>query len=817
MSESFSPRGLPAAAERPVAVERALPSVEGRVCVCRYQLAAIVAGQGLLPSGSRQRERLLLLAATALPPGSAIEICYTLGDRPGVPVLLEVLGYAPAGSGWAAKVAAEIETALRSNASPLLFRRVDPGIARAPALPCAAQLQRPGLLIPLAAAGGSRPAHLQLVGDPSSAVDAPGFAGASIVVPRPVPSQSIGFSIDDFLNQLASHPDAVVLSVMLEPQRLAAHDLRLLRDALARLTYGGALVHAERVELRTDDEDRRLASAFLAHWLDDGEGIRLACEISSTAPLPRALLQLAGSAIHGAAGGQARTTGATLDLRHWLPVSGQPNPLFASAALLTALGLPERFPVPNIDLPTEGRLLGRLADGREVRQGRDAKARHAYLIGQTGTGKSTLLCNLLHADIVAGHGVTLVDPHGDLTEQVLGLVPDERLDDVVLIDPGDGEAAVGINFLELPADDRDLAMGFVVNEMIRIFERLYDMRVAGGPMFESFMRYTLLLLMEASPEPPTLCDVSRLFEEPAYRRFLLARCSNPVVTGFWQGQVEKVTGDHRLENMAPYITSKLNQFTGNPRLRAIIGQRQSTVDFGQFLDEGRIVLINLAKGTLGELDCRLLGMLLVGKLFLAALGRGRQPIGQRRLHRVYIDEFQNFVTDTLGTMLSESRKYGIELTCANQTLGQLTDRSTDVDLANAVLANCSDLMAMRVGVPDAMRLADWFVPAFTPRQLAALPDHHVAARLMSRGRPLPPFAFETLPAPVPAPGRHERVQAITECSRRLYARPRGAGQTSATKRNDQHPARETPDPALLREQRRALAARIGMRGSPASN
>ncbi len=817
MSEFFLPPGLSASQERPAAVEAAVPAAGPRACVCRYQLCGVVAGQGQLPSGGRQRERLLLLAATALPAGSAIEIRYTLGDRPGVPVLLEVLGYAPAGGGWTAKVAAEIETALRSSASPLLFRRVDPGIAYAPALPHSVGLERPGLLIPLAAAGGYRPAHLQLVGDPSSEGDAPGVAAASIVVPRPVPNQSIGFSIDDLLNQLASHPDAVVLSVTLEPQRLAPHDLRLLRDALARLTYGGALVHADRVELRTDDEDRRLASAFLAHWLDDGEGIRLACEISSTAPLPRALLQLAGSAILGAPGGQARATVATLDLRHWLPASGQPNPLFASAGLLTAMGLPQRFPVPNIALPTEGRRLGRLADGREVRQGRDTAARHAYLIGQTGTGKSTLLCNLLHADIVAGHGVTLVDPHGDLTEQVLGLVPEERLEDVVLIDPADSEAAVGINFLELPDDDRELAIGFVVNEMIQIFERLYDMRVAGGPMFESFMRFSLLLLMEAAPEPPTLCDVSRLFEEPAYRRFLLARCSNPVVTGFWQGQAEKVTGDHRLENMAPYITSKLNQFTGNPRLRAIIGQRQSTVDFGRFLDDGRIVLINLAKGTLGELDCRLLGMLLVGKLFLAALGRGRQPIGERRLHRVYIDEFQNFVTDTLGTMLSESRKYGVELTCANQTLGQLTDRAADVDLAGAVLANCSDLMAMRVGVPDAMRLADWFAPAVTPRQLAALPDHHVAARLMSEGHPLPPFVFETLPAPVPALGGRERVQAIIERSRRRYARSRAAGPTSATEGNDGQVAQETADPARLREQRRALAARIGMRGSPSSD
>ncbi|MCB1970219.1 MAG: TraM recognition domain-containing protein [Geminicoccaceae bacterium] len=272
-------------------------------------------------------------------------------------------------------------------------------------------------------------------------------------------------------------------------------------------------------------------------------------------------------------------------------------------------------------------------------------------------------------------------------------------------------------------------MNFVRSEMMRIFERLYNMRECGGPVFELYMRSCLMLLMEALPAP-TLVDVPRLFEEEAFRRFLLARCHNPVIKGFWENQAARVIGDASLSNIGPYITSKLNSFTGNSLIRPIIGQRRSTIDFRRLMDDGKIVLVNLAKGRLGEVDCRLLGMLLLGKLFLSALGRTRQSVTQRRSMHLYIDECQNFLTDTVGMMLSEARKFGLHLVLSNQSLTQLQDRVTGMDLSTTILTNCDHLLAMRIGVQDAGRLADWFRPVFSEADLARLPDHCLAARLV---------------------------------------------------------------------------------------
>jgi hypothetical protein len=280
-----------------------------------------------------------------------------------------------------------------------------------------------------------------------------------------------------------------------------------------------------------------------------------------------------------------------------------------------------------------------------------------------------------------------------------------------------------------------------------------------------------MLLMEALPAP-TLVDVPRLFEERAFRDFLLSRCANPVTKGFWRGQAEQVGGDASLKNIAPYITSKLNSFVGSGLIRPIIGQRRSTIDFRELMDGGQIVLVNLAKGRLGETDCRLLGMLLLGKLFLAALGRSRQPARERRPLHLYIDEFQNFLTDTVGMMLSEARKFGLHLVLSNQSLAQLNDRPTGVDLATAVLANCDNLLAMRIGVPDAARLAPWFEPVFGQADLAQMPDYHAAARLIADGVPLAPFLLKTRPATATHTRAHADKAEMIKRSRALYARSR---------------------------------------------
>ena len=285
-------------------------------------------------------------------------------------------------------------------------------------------------------------------------------------------------------------------------------------------------------------------------------------------------------------------------------------------------------------------------------------------------------------------------------------------------------------------------MNFITNELIRIFHRLYNMNVSGGPVFEQYMRNALLLLMDNDLAGATLVDLPLIFEQVAFRRTFLEHCRSPHVVSFWKRQAERAGGEGALENMGPYITSKLNQFTHNAILRPIIGQSRSTIDFRGCMDQGKILLVKLPKGQLGAMDTQLLGMLVIGKLFDAALSRGNLPESQRRPFFLYVDEAQNFVTETVSDLLSEARKFGLNLTLANQTLAQM---SGETDLVGSLLGNVGTLLLFRLGILDADRLADFMRPDITSGHLQDLPNFHVAARLLVEGHPSRAFVFRTSP------------------------------------------------------------------------
>jgi hypothetical protein len=279
---------------------------------------------------------------------------------------------------------------------------------------------------------------------------------------------------------------------------------------------------------------------------------------------------------------------------------------------------------------------------------------------------------------------------------------------------------------------------------------------AFGPIFETYFRNALLLLMQGGGDGVTLLDLERVFSDDVYRRSLIDGGASEHVRDFWIGIAERVTQqtDHSLKNLAPYIVSKITQFTSNALIRPVIGQAMSTLDFRSFMDERKIVFVNLAKGLLGELDSQILGMLLLGKIYLAAMGRADTPMAERQPVQLYLDEFQNVATDTLAAMMSEARKFGLHLTLANQTISQIDGRGFDSDVAGSVLANAGNLLVFRVGVPDAQLLAPWMKPQFSAETLAQLPDHHVAVRILDHGRPLEPFVLKTdAPRLVP-----ERIQ-----------------------------------------------------------
>ena len=426
----------------------------------------------------------------------------------------------------------------------------------------------------------------------------------------------------------------------------------------------------------------------------------------------------------------------------------------------------KQAPAPT-ELPRDGVTIGESVyrgDTREVRISDEDRRRHVYLIGQTGTGKSTLITNMAVADIAAGKGVAIVDPHGDLTETVLAQVPESRMGDVIYFNPADLERPLGINMIEYNFD-RPEEKTFIVNEMVSIFDKLYDLKATGGPMFEQYMRNALLLLMEdMRNEPATLMEVSRIFTDEEYRRRKLARISNPTVIDFWHKEAEKAGGEAALQNITPYVTSKFNTFTANDYMRVIIGQEQSSFNFRQLMDGGKILLINLSKGRIGDINANLLGMIFVGKILMAALSRVDTQEASRRDFNLYIDEFQNFTTDSIATILSEARKYRLNLVIAHQFIAQLTDTIRD-----AVFGNVGSVVSFRVGVQDTDILGKEFEPVFDEHDLTNIDNFNAYAKLLIGGQTTRPFNIRTI---FPASGNADIASRIREASRMKYGRVR---------------------------------------------
>ncbi|HOY11209.1 MAG TPA: type IV secretion system DNA-binding domain-containing protein, partial [Candidatus Paceibacterota bacterium] len=371
---------------------------------------------------------------------------------------------------------------------------------------------------------------------------------------------------------------------------------------------------------------------------------------------------------------------------------------------------------------------------KTIRVTDEDRRRHTYIIGQTGTGKSVFIQNMAMQDMKEGKGFCVIDPHGELVDKILNFVPASRIDDVIIFDPGDRSRPLGLNMLEYNLS-RPEEKTFIVNELQAIFNQLF-MKETMGPQFEKYMRNTLLLLMDDfKNEPATLMEVPRVFTDEEYRRRKLANCTTPLVVDFWTKEVPKTSGEQSLGNFAPYITSKFDGFISNDYLRPIIGQTKSSFNFRQAMDEGKIILVNLSKGKLGDLNSALLGMLIVGKLLQAALSR--VDVADEKVRRdfyLYIDEFQNYTTDSIATILSEARKYRLNLTIAHQFIAQLKD-----NIRESVFGNVGNLVAMRVGPPDAEVLVKHFGPVFSERDLISIENLNAYVKILVDGQPSEPF------------------------------------------------------------------------------
>lgn len=392
----------------------------------------------------------------------------------------------------------------------------------------------------------------------------------------------------------------------------------------------------------------------------------------------------------------------------------------------------------------------------------DDLRRHLYICGQTGVGKSTLLMNLAAQSMQAGLGMAIIDPHGDLVEQVAARVPATRRDDIVYFNPSDPEWAVSYNFMECPPSAR----AFVVENFLGTLYELFDPGRSGivGPRFEHGVRNAMHLAM-AAPGGATLVDVVRVLTEPAFAAELLDFLQDPMVRSYWLEQIPRTSDFHRSE-VLDYIVSKFSRFTHDPRIRRVIGLPRSAFSLRQLMDDGKILLVNLAQGPLGEEASRFLGLTLVSQLAQATFARGDAPTAMRRDFVMFVDEFQSFAGPSFSTLLSGARKYGVSLVLAHQHVHQLP-RS----LADAVFGNVGSLVSFRVGVQDAALLASAMRPSvFGAEDLLTLPNFHAIATLLDRGERTPAFNVTAHAEPAPVGGLTWGGEVLDQ-ARARYGRP----------------------------------------------
>lgn len=400
-------------------------------------------------------------------------------------------------------------------------------------------------------------------------------------------------------------------------------------------------------------------------------------------------------------------------------------------------------PAPS-EVPSEGISLGNnIYRGvkKEIRIKRADRRRHTYIVGKSGVGKSVLLANMIIQDVQAGEGVCVFDPNGDLIQDVLDRIPPERAEDVIIFSPGDLERPLALNLLEYDENYPE-QRSFVINEMISILDKLYDLKATGGPMFEQYMRNAMLLVMDDPESGATLMEIPKVLADEDFRRYKLSRCSNQTVVDFWHKEAEKAGGEAALANIVPYITSKLTPFISNDMMRPIIGQQKSAFNIRELMDQQKILLVDLPKGTIGETNANLLGMILVGKILIAALSRTDMDPDKRKDFYLYIDEFQNFTTNSICQILSEARKYALNLIIAHQYIGQLS-KNNDTAIKDAVFGNVGTMISFKVGSEDAEFLVKEFSPVFNQFDLINVDKFVANVKLLVDNTSLRPFSLNT--------------------------------------------------------------------------
>lgn len=417
------------------------------------------------------------------------------------------------------------------------------------------------------------------------------------------------------------------------------------------------------------------------------------------------------------------------------------------------------------NIPSDGLLLGyNLFRGakKPIRLALSDRQRHMYVVGQTGTGKSTFLENLALQDMLNGEGFAFIDPHGDTAENLLAMVPKERTEDVIYFSPADMDYPMGLNMFEYSMPEQK---DFLVQEAINMLYKLYDPQRQGiiGPRYEHWFRNAALTVM-ANPEGGTFIDIPKVFTDKQYERQLKQHVTDRTVLDFWNKEMAQTSDYHKSEVLGWFV-SKFGAFLSNEMMRNIIGQSKSSFNLREIMDNKKILIVNLSKGRTGELNSKLLGMIFVMKFQAAAMSRSTIPESERQDFCLYVDEFQNFSTDSFATIMSEARKYHLNLIVANQFTTQLTE-----EIRDAVFGNMGTIVSFRIGQNDVESLTRYFQPIFDGDDLLRVPNHHTIVRTLVGGVPTQPFSMATLP-PLGKPNR-KLADALKQLTAAKYGRPK---------------------------------------------
>ena len=545
---------------------------------------------------------------------------------------------------------------------------------------------------------------------------------------------------------VAASRTPLALSIRLRLVPLEARILRRVDEARRATEMQDAQTHLEAVRQMADSmPDHR----YLSGLMDEGQAVEVTLHALGDVPIDETTERILCHAVFAAP--PAADGGAVDEHVHDL-VTLYPRG-FVLSQLVAGLALTAAFSFQRPSTVYEasqgpGVLLGHTTEGQAVIVADRDRALHMFAIGGTGTGKSTMLLNQLAADMESGKGLILVDPHGDLWEQAMLLVPPQRRKDLISGHLGDPKRSFTMNVLAGLGGDPAIERSATVNSFLRLFTRTLWAGVpeAFGPIFELYFRNAMLTLMEANGDKATFLDFERVFQDSDFREDLLSRVETQGVKDFWNKTASRITyADWSLDNMNPYITSKFAPFTTNALLRPVLGSPDSSLDLVGAIANSKIVLLNLAKGTVGEGSARMVGSLVTMRLVAAAQTQMRLPLADRKAFVAYLDEFQTYATEHVSEAIEETRKYKLSLVLACQSLGQIDGKAHRSDVGRSIVANVANLIAFRLGVDDAQVLARWFEPDFSADDLMYLPNYKAVARLLVDGQALRPVEFCTPP------------------------------------------------------------------------